>query len=44
MVFDHHDFFINKCLELLKAKPELIEEMRGTRKSEGERKPKGLVV
>lgn len=28
---DHHDFFINKCLGLLKARPELIEEMRGIR-------------
>lgn len=26
---DHHDFFIDKCLGLLKARPELIEEMRG---------------
>lgn len=26
---NHHDFFINKCLGLLKARPELVEEMRG---------------
>ena len=25
---DHHDFFINKCLGLLKARPELIESMK----------------
>lgn len=28
---DHHDFFIDKCLGLLKDRPELIEEMRGIR-------------
>ncbi len=28
---DHFDFFINKCLGLLKARPELIEEMRSIR-------------
>lgn len=28
---DHHDFFINKCLGLLKARPKLIEEMRSIR-------------
>ena len=28
---DHHDFFIDKCLGLLKARPKLIEEMRSIR-------------
>ncbi len=27
-VRDHNDFFINKCLGLLKARPELIESMK----------------
>ena len=30
---DHHDFFINKCLGLLRARPELVEKMKGIRAS-----------
>lgn len=35
---DHHDFFINKCLGLLRAKPEIIEEMRAIRTSRARRR------
>lgn len=35
---DHHDFFINKCLGLLKARPKLIEEMMGIRTHRAQRR------
>ncbi|MBA7629464.1 hypothetical protein ES703_36963 [subsurface metagenome] len=35
---DHHDFFINKCLGLLKTRPELIEEMRSIHTPKGQRR------
>ena len=39
---DHRDFFINKCLGLLRAKPELVEKMKdihtfGTKRRKRER-------